>query len=252
MKESRFRFDLSSSALHIIGMVIMLLDHAYATIATGHDWLTWVGRIAFPIFAFLTAEGYRHTKNFKGYLGRMLLFAALAEIPFNLMTSGGSAFYPLHQNVLFTFALALIMMRCIDKVRDNGKIALSMFFSGALLMLGMLLGNFLFVDYYGAGVVTVLVFFFFSERKWWSFLLQAACLYYINVEMLGGLTVPVELFGYAFELPQQALALLALIPIWLYRGRKGSESTLFRFGCYFFYPAHILLLVALQLLGVRL
>ena len=45
--------------------------------------------------------------------------------------------------------------------------------------------------------------------------------------------------------------MLSLIPIWLYRGRKGSESILFRFGCYFFYPAHMLLLVALMLLGVR-
>ena len=251
MKKSRF--DLSSSALHIIGMVIMLMDHAYVTIATGHDWLTWVGRIAFPIFAFLTAEGYRRTKNFKGYVGRMLLFAVLAEIPFNLMCTGGSGiFYPLHQNVLFTFVIALVMMRCVDKARDKGKMALTMFFSGALMLVGMLLGNFLFVDYYGAGVVTVLVFYFIGERKWWCFLLQAACLYYLNTEMLGGLTVPVELFGYSFELHQQLTALLALIPIWLYRGRKGNESVLFRFACYFFYPAHILLLVALQLLGVRL
>ncbi len=252
MKESRFRFDISSAGLHILGMVLMLLDHSWATIATDYAWLNWAGRIAFPIFAFLTAEGYFRTKNFKGYVGRMVLFALLAEIPFNMMMSGGKAFYPLHQNVLFTFVIALLLMRCIDKIRDKGKIALTMFFSGALLLLGMLLGNFLFVDYYGAGVVTVLVFYFFHERKWWAFLLQAICLYYINVEMLGGLTVPVELFGQSFELHQQLMALLALIPIWLYRGRKGSESILFRFACYFFYPAHILLLVALMLLGVRL
>ena len=253
MKESRF--GITSAGLHLLGMAIMLMDHAYVTIAPSHQWLTWVGRIAFPIFAFLTAEGYFRTKNFKGYLGRMFLFALLAEIPFNLMCSGGSsAFYPLHQNVLFTFIIALLMMRCLDKVRDKfqNKAALVMFGSGAVLLVGMLLGNFLFVDYYGAGVVTVLVFYFFHERKWWAFLLQAACLYYINVEMLAGLYVPVELFGQTFELHQQLLALLALIPIWFYNGRKGKESVLFRFGCYFFYPAHILLLVALMLLGVRI
>ena len=250
MKESRF--DISSAGLHLLGMALMLMDHTWATIATDHVWLNWVGRIAFPIFAFLTAEGYFRTKNFKGYVGRLLLFALLSEIPFNLMMSGGSSvFYPLHQNVLFTFIIALLMMRCIDRIRDKGKISLTMFFSGALLLVGMLLGDFLFVDYYGAGVVTVLVFYFFHERKWWSFLLQAVCLYYINTEMLGGLTVPVEVFGQSFEIHQQLLALLALIPIWLYRGRKGKDSILFRFGCYFFYPAHILLLVALMLLGVH-
>ena len=249
MKESRF--DISSAGLHILGMVLMLMDHTWATIATGHSWLTWAGRIAFPIFAFLTAEGYFRTKNFKGYLGRMFLFALLSEIPFNMMMSGGRVFYPLHQNVLFTFIIALLIMRCIDKIRDKGKVSLTMFFSGALLLVGWLLGSFLFVDYYGAGVVTVLIFYFFHERKWWAFLLQAICLYYVNTEMLGGLTVPVELFGQSFEFHQQLMALLALIPIWLYRGRKGSESILFRFACYFFYPAHILLLVALMLLGVH-
>ena len=255
MKETRSRFDISSAGLHVLGMVLMLLDHAAVTIAPSLPWLNWVGRIAFPIFAFLTAEGYFRTSNFKGYLGRMFLFALLAEIPFNLMCSGGSSFfYPTHQNVLFTFIIALLIMRCLDKVRDKfaGKAALVMFASGALLLLGLLLGTFLFTDYHGAGVVTVLVFYFFHERKWWAFLLQAACLYYINVEMIGGLTVPVELFGQSFEFHQQLVALLALLPIWLYRGRKGSESILFRFGCYFFYPAHILLLVALMLLGVRI
>ena len=255
MKESTSRFGITSAGLHILGMVIMLMDHAWVTIAPSHNWLTWVGRIAFPIFAFLTAEGYFRTKNFKSYLGRMFLFALLAEIPFNLMNTGGSSFfYPLHQNVLFTFIIALLMMRCIDKMREkfSNKAALIMFASGALLLVGYLLGAFLFVDYYGAGVVTVLVFYFFHERKWWAFLLQAVCLYYINVEMLAGLYVPVELLGHSFELHQQLLALLALVPIWLYNGRKGNDSILFRFGCYFFYPAHMLLLVALMLLGVRL
>lgn len=251
MKESRSRFDISSAGLHVLGMILMLMDHAGATIALSQDWLTWAGRIAFPIFAFLTAEGYFHTKNFKGYLGRMFLFALLAEIPFNLMTSGGSFFYPVHQNVLFTFVVALLLMRAIDKVRERKKLALTIFFSGFAVILGFLLGTFLMLDYYSAGVVTVLVFYFFRGRSIWNFIGQLACLYYLNVEMLGGMTVPVELFGQVLDISKQSLALLAMIPIWLYRGRKGSESVLFRFGCYFFYPAHMLLLAALMMLGVR-
>lgn len=252
MKETHSRFDISSAGLHILGMVIMLMDHAWVTIAPSHDWLNWVGRIAFPIFAFLTAEGYYRTKNFKGYVGRMLLFAVLAELPFNLMCSGGKAFYPLHQNVLFTFVMALLLMRVVDRVREKNKVGLTIFASGAVVLLGSLLGSGLMLDYYGAGVVTVLVFYFFHGRSIWNFLGQALCLYYINVSLLGGLSVPVEFFGLQFDLYQQSLALLALIPIWLYRGRHGNSSILFRWACYFFYPAHILLLVALQLLGVRL
>ena len=45
-----------------------------------------------------------------------------------------------------------------------------------------------------------------------------------------------------FELCQQGLALLALIPIWLYRGRQGHHSKPFQYACYAFYPAHMLVL----------
>ena len=246
-------FGINALQLKLLAMVCMLADHIWASLAYSAQWLTCIGRLAFPIFAFQIAEGYARTHDRKGYRRRILLWALITELPFNLMTGGG-LINPFHQNVLFTFAIALLLMRCIDKVRDKfeKKAALVMFFSGAMLLVGYLLGSFLFVDYYGAGVVTVLIFYFFHERKWWAFILQAICLYYVNVEMMGGLTVPMELFGQSFELHQQSLALLALIPIWLYRGRKGNESVLFRFGCYFFYPAHMLLLVALMLLGVRI
>ncbi len=56
-------------------------------------WLTHVGRLAFPIFAFLAVEGYFHTRSFKRYALRMLLFAVLSEVPFDLMY-GGTAFIP--------------------------------------------------------------------------------------------------------------------------------------------------------------
>lgn len=99
------------------------------------------------------------------------------------------------------------------------------------------------VDYYGAGVLTVFVFYFLHGRKWWCFLGQLAALYWLNVELLGGLMYPVQLFGMEFELCQQGLALLALIPIWLYRGRQGYHSKPFQYLCYAFYPVHMLLLV---------
>ena len=79
------RFDLSAAALHILAMVLMLMDHLWATLLPAQDWLTCAGRVAFPIFAFMSVEGYFHTHNFKKYAQRMLLFAVLSEIPFDLM-----------------------------------------------------------------------------------------------------------------------------------------------------------------------
>jgi len=49
--------------LKILAMVFMLCDHMWATVIHGNDWLTCVGRLAFPIFAFQIAEGYAHTRD---------------------------------------------------------------------------------------------------------------------------------------------------------------------------------------------
>ena len=86
-------FDISVAMLHIIAMTFMLMDHLWATLLPAQDWLTCVGRLAFPIFAFMAVEGYFHTHSFKKYILRLLLFAVLSEIPFDLMY-GGTWFYP--------------------------------------------------------------------------------------------------------------------------------------------------------------
>ncbi len=102
----KYRFDISSAGLHILAMTFMLLDHMWATVTPGQEWMTCVGRMAFPIFAFMIVEGYFHTHDLKKYLLRMVAFALISEVPFDLMYEG-LAFYPYHQNVMWTFLIAL-------------------------------------------------------------------------------------------------------------------------------------------------
>ena len=235
-------FELTAAVLHIIAMTLMLMDHLWATLLPAREWLTCAGRVAFPIFAFMAVEGYFHTRSFKNYILRMLLFAVLSEIPFDLMY-GGTWFYPVHQNVLWTFLLGLLGVWLMEQVRKKGKIWMYLLVCVLVVPAGLVLGTLCMVDYYGVGVLTVFVFYFLHGRKWWCFLGQLAALYWLNVELLGGLMYPVQLFGMEFELCQQGLALLALIPIWLYRGRQGYHSKPFQYLCYAFYPVHMLLLV---------
>ena len=103
------------------------------------------------------------------------------------------------------------------------------------------------VDYYGAGVLTVFAFYFFRGRSWWCLLGQIAALYWLNVELLGGQLYPVTLLGHELELCEQGLALLALVPIWSYRGRQGYHNRPYQFACYAFYPAHMLVLSLLMM-----
>ena len=152
------------------------------------------------------------------------------------------------QNVLWSFLISLGLIYRIEQARKSGKpwrIALT---AAAALALGSILGLITFVDYYHAGILTVLVFYFFRGRKWWHFCGQFLSLWYINTEILGGLVWEFVLFGKTLVVHQQGLALLALVPIWLYRGTRGHHSKAFQYFCYGFYPVHLLVLGLIRLL----
>lgn len=232
---------LTSFGLHVIAMALMLCDHTWGTLLGNVRLLNDIGRIAYPIFAFMLAEGFRHTSNPKKYLIRLLLWGLVSEIPFDLITNG-VFFYPFHQNVMWTFAIALIMMMGMEAVKKKGRLWLTILGCTGLTLAGFLLGFATFVDYFGFGVLAVFVFYFFGKKTWWCLLGQLVCLYYIFCEGLGGLCINVELFGHTFEIVQEGLALLALILIWLYKGRRGFHPKWFQYFCYAFYPVHMLLL----------
>lgn len=246
MKKIR-RIEITSFLLHILAMGLMLCDHLWATVVPGNDWMNCIGRIAFPIFAFMVVEGYFHTRSVKRYALRLLLFAVLSEIPFNLV-AGSRLVYPLHQNVLWTFLIGLGLIHWIEKSKASKKEWKVVITAAACIFLGFLLGLLLFVDYGYAGVMTVLVFYFFRGQRWWCRLAQFVCLAYINLEMLGGIGRDVTLFGQTVFLARQGFALLSLIPIWLYRGKQGPHNKALQYLYYGFYPVHLLVLGILKII----
>jgi hypothetical protein len=243
LKSTNFSL-FSSCSLHLLAMAFMLSDHLWATLFPYLDILTCIGRVAFPIFAFMIVEGYFYTHDLKKYICRLFLFALLSEIPFDLV-AGGTIFYPFHQNVLWTYLIGLLLISWIERVKKLGKPWLNLLIMVGALILGYILGTITIVDFYGAGVLTILVFYLFRGRKLWHFAAQAACLCYINMHLLSGFCYPISILGHAWDFPQQGLAVLALIPIWLYNGRQGYHEKWFRVVCYAFYPVHLLILYVL-------
>ena len=80
LSENKCNFGITSFVLHILAMAFMLSDHLWATVIPWNaEWMTCLGRLAFPIFAFMTVEGFFHTKNLKRYAGRILLFTLKAQ-----------------------------------------------------------------------------------------------------------------------------------------------------------------------------
>ncbi|MBR2131149.1 MAG: conjugal transfer protein TraX [Oscillospiraceae bacterium] len=245
--ENRLKIETTSMSLHIIAMVCMLCDHLWGTVVAGNDWMTCVGRISFPIFAFMIVEGYFHTKNLKKYVGRLLLFAVVSEIPFNL-AMGSSLFYPIHQNVLWSFLISIALIHWNERARKTKKLWKQITVGCASVLVGCVVGIITMVDYYHAGILTVLVFYFFRGKNWWNHVGQLICLWYINLELLGGYGYEIQLLGETYFFARQGFALLALVPIWLYHGRQGYHSKPLQYLYYAFYPVHLLILGIIKFL----
>lgn len=159
--------------------------------------------------------------------------------PFDLLAAGRPV-YPFHQNVLWTFLIALGCMQLLEWTKSDPRPAARLVVSAGAVLGGFLAGTAFMVDYFGPGVWTVLVFYFFRGDGWRQRLGQLLCLLFLNGWLLAGQTV---LPG-GLALPIQAFAVLALPFIWLYRRRQGPHGRAVRWLFYGFYPAHLLVLAA--------
>lgn len=233
-------FGLSAAALRWFALICMLLDHLWGTIIPGNDWMTYLGRLAFPIFAFQIAEGYLHTHDYSKYWKRIALFAILSEIPFDLMMFG-TVFYPFHQNVMITLLLGLVSIHAINQVQTK-QVSLWL---GCLELVGLfLLGYITFPDYGLLGVLNVVIFYLlrnFPGAK----LAQFAAMIAIHAFGFQGQCFIIQLLGHTLEIPIQSLAIFSLIPIWLYNGEKGCKNKYLQYISYVFYPIHMILLYLL-------
>lgn len=241
-KAKKIQF-LNSNTLRLVAVLLMVSDHIWATAMSFGNWMTYIGRMAFPIFAFQIAEGFVHTKNFKKYALRLLAFAVISEIPFNLFYSS-RWFNPYHQNVMFTLLLGLLAIKVIDNLKKDispkniGKSLLWL----ALIAVGGTLG---FVDYGFLGVLTVVMFYLCRGYRFTP-ILQLIGMILINIVFFEGQVFIFDVFGKTVEIPSQGFAVFSLIPIWLYNGKKGKSSKVLQYGIYAFYPVHMLILYLIK------
>lgn len=186
-----------------------------------------IGRIAFPIFAFLLVEGVHHTKDRKRYAQRLAICAVLAEIPYNLVVSG-SISGP-KQSVMATLLLGFLAVHYMEKCRNLA-------WKPVVLLPFAVLAEVFRVDYGWEGIVLVALFELSRE------------MYSPNLIRTGGMIV---LFHYMssyilrfgnFTLPMQVLGVFSMIFIGNYGGRKLTHNKTVQWVFYLFYPVHLLIL----------
>ena len=103
---------MSAFVLKIIALISMACDHTSYLIYGKFSFLNYIGRLAFPIFAFQISEGYIHTNNLKKYFMRLFLFALISQIPFSLFRSSYISGFGL--NIFFTLFLGLGAIKIFD------------------------------------------------------------------------------------------------------------------------------------------
>ena len=221
------RFSLNMNQLKLLAMIFMFIDHtAYIMLELGVGLygnlylidriMRGIGRMAFPIFCFTIVEGFQRTRDANAYLRRLLLFALVSEIPFNLAFRG-TLFAPGYQNVFWTLAAGLFSLMLYE----------NRFLPAWQRVLGLLSCVILPVlfntDYSVFGVMTIFVMYLFRKDPLY------ACMAGYIVLLLQSRTEVWAVFGFLLIL--------------FYNGQRGKGNRMF---AYIFYPAHLLLLVLLK------
>ncbi len=232
---------MSAFVLKIIALITMCCDHISYLLYGGFSHLNYIGRIAFPIFAFQISEGYIHTNNLKKYFLRLFVFALISQIPFMLFCSIFTKQISL--NIFFTLLLGLISIIIYDKFNkletENKLLHLFYNFAGILFAILMgILAEFINVDYGAFGVSIIFVFFLFKKHKFFMNIGFILCttIYYLKNMLISNKYTLIFVF-----------TLIPLIFINLYNNKRGKNL---KYILYIFYPAHLLIFYALSLLPI--
>ncbi len=226
---------LTGFDLKLLAIITMLIDHVGAVFYPNLIILRIIGRISFPIFAFLIAEGFFYTKNAKKYILRLFVFAIITEPIFDLAFFG-SFYHPAYNNVLFTFAAAVLILYLVNTYSlfapHYGVDSLRKIFFFALSLLALISTEYFATDYGLVGVLTVLSFYFLRDKKAICYTL-VACLNIFLALILAGK------YGFSFVSIIQSFAILFIPFILLYNGKRGRDL---KYLFYLFYPVHLLII----------
>lgn len=222
--------------IKVIAIASMIVDHFGLFFFPHSAILHIIGRLSFPLIAWLIANGARHTHSIDTYLQRLLVFACISQIPYEI------GFYltghhKLFLNVLFTLffgLLAIRMMRTSNTIFF--KISAPIVCAGIAMMLN--------ADYGAAGVLSIVAFYIFFDNKLYTVLSQTVIFFLLPtlVQFVDPQT-PLHLARAYLARPFQGVSLLALPILFLYNEKRGLPAQYF---FYWFFPLQSFAILALS------
>jgi hypothetical protein len=227
---------MSIFQIKLIAVIAMLIDHIGLWFFPEITTLRIIGRISFPLFAWLVANGVYHTHSIGKYIGRLFIFALLSQVPYFLLnspfTDQSSVF-----NIFFTLLISLSAIFYIRKVNNK-------FLWIVIIFMASVAAEILRFEYGAAGVVTVIFFYLFFNNP--VKLLFSQILIYLSfylVPVLERVYTQTTNAREDYWFVIQGFSIISLLFIYLYNGKLGIKAKYF---FYFFYPLHLLVIYLVQ------
>ena len=266
---------LSAFWLKIIAMVTMIFDHIGAIIlfhysidepssflASLYEPFRIIGRFSFIILAFLVVDGVKHTSNKIKYLSRLLILSlvmTLGELCFTHTYSGNPI------TTLFLGALTIVLLNlpkfykltacipCIyvilsdlDIIPFKNEYGIYGFFLIIGFYLSLVGAKFL-LEYYSS-VNNLDIDIFANEQMIHKYRLIISCIFIFSYNLAWYLIYPSWNNIPLIDMSLQIYSTFAIFPLFIYSGKRGYNSKWFQYGCYIFFPAHILIIYFISLL----
>ena len=214
---------LNNNCVKLLALLFMLIDHVGVVFlvpgSIQYCATRFIGRLSFPLYAYLAAEGIEHTSNRPQYAIRLMCLAFISEIPYDLAWTG-HLYASETQNVFFTMSFSVLAF-CFPSRGMQGRIA--------WVLIAGLLAKALRSDYGFSGVILISAFYFFRERKDLTAAITAAFFY-----------TPVGFLGH--DEMMSTLDVLLLSGTWMLivvasNGTNGNKK--WRHLFYSAYPVHL-------------
>ena len=228
MNERKF---FTGNQLKIIAAIAMTIDHIGRYLFPKLTILQIIGRLAYPIFAYMIAEGFEHTQNRKKYLLRMVVMAVFLQLIYGMVIKS------MYQCIFVTFSLSIALCMAADKVtKCNNPLNFTLFALSVVgvwfvtnTLPGILNKTDFWIDYGFFGVMLPVMVFMAKTKpdKLITFVVML-CLLWADC-------------GYI-----QGYALAAVPLIALYNGERGKRGMKNFF--YIFYPIHMAIIYLIQLI----
>lgn len=264
---------INSNVLKSIAMIAMLIDHIgyyFETNIPNGVYLACriIGRISMPIFVYLLVQGFFHTKNYTKYIKRMTIFAVITQVILSILMLINKVYVSEYDiliykqgNILFTFTLALIVLKILhDKIIikkwDYNK---NMIFK-IFIIVGIIgISIFISLDYSVEVIMLAVIYYLIEKMKIMIYMTKsnaaitmkgffAKAISYEKIKLTYGFAILSAQILINLYYDTSWYMLFSVIPIFLYNGEKGADKKYIKKFFYLFFPIHHALLYLIAML----